>query len=57
MTRLGFDPQLPLALIAALAIVAVLITAYGFAMRARRLGAGTGLRHSHFRAVRPHAGA
>ena len=35
MTRLGFDPQLPLALIAALAIVAVLITAYGFAMRAR----------------------
>ena len=35
MTRLGFDPQLPLALIAALALVAVLITAYAFYSRAR----------------------
>ena len=35
MTRLGFDPQLPLALIAALALVAILITAYAFYSRAR----------------------
>jgi hypothetical protein len=35
MTRLGFDPQLPLALIVAIAVVAVLITAYGFYSGAR----------------------
>jgi hypothetical protein len=35
MTRLGFDPQLPLALIAAIAIAAVLITAYSFYAGAR----------------------
>ncbi len=35
MTRLGFDPQLPLGLIAAIAIVAVLITAYSFYAGAR----------------------
>ncbi|HWY62185.1 MAG TPA: hypothetical protein VNW15_09830 [Rhizomicrobium sp.] len=35
MTRLGFDPQVPLALIGALAIVAILLTAYGFYVGAR----------------------
>jgi hypothetical protein len=35
MTRLGFDPQLPPALIAALALAAILITAYGFYVGAR----------------------
>jgi hypothetical protein len=35
MTRLGFDPHLPLALIGALALVAALVTAYGFYVRAR----------------------
>jgi hypothetical protein len=35
MTRLGFDPQLPLGLIAAIAIAAILITAYSFYAGAR----------------------
>jgi hypothetical protein len=35
MTRLGFDPHLPLALIGLIAAVAVLITAYSFYARAR----------------------
>src|SRR5271155_3646495 len=35
MTRLAFDPHLPLALIAALALAAIAITAYGFYVRAR----------------------
>ena len=35
MTRLGFDPHLPLALITALAIVAALLTAYSFYVGAR----------------------
>src|SRR5262249_13128728 len=34
-TRLGFDPQLPLGLIIAIAVVAILIVAYSFYMRAR----------------------
>ena len=35
MTRLAFDPHLPLALIVALAVIAVLITAVSFYLRAR----------------------
>jgi len=35
VTRLGFDPHLPLALIAALALLAALVTAYGFYVGAR----------------------
>ena len=35
MTRLAFDPHVPLALIGALAAIAILITAASFALRAR----------------------
>jgi len=54
MTRLAFDPHLPLALIGALAVIAILITAGSFlSARAGAWARGLAFGHSSFRAGGP----